>query len=68
MKLAVHDKKMELHILHIVKPLMDYSYIYNAGDLNSLLRERGEAMMKEIKESLEGMGNPIIATAVQGQQ
>lgn len=57
-KLGGVDKRVELHILHVVKPLPILDFM-EAGEerVKVLRRERAETMMNEIKESLEGMGN-----------
>ncbi|MCZ8516733.1 universal stress protein [Paenibacillus filicis] len=66
-KLAVHDKKIELHILHVLKPLPIFDYIETGVEnVKMLRREKADVMMKEIKESLYGMGNPIIVEIVEG--
>ena len=67
MKLAVHDKKVELHILHVVKPFFIFDSVFDGDEKVSTLRKKSaEAMMKEIKESLEGMGNPIVVITLEG--
>jgi nucleotide-binding universal stress UspA family protein len=66
-KLAAHDNKIELHILHVVKPLLVYDYILAGEEKVKIMRiESAKAMMKEIKESLYGMGNPIIVEVEEG--
>lgn len=66
-KLAGVDKKIELHILHVLKPLPLLVFL-EAGEesVKGLRRERAELMMNEIKESLESMGNPVIIEISEG--
>jgi nucleotide-binding universal stress UspA family protein len=59
-KLAGVDKKIELHILHVLKPIPLLDFL-EAGEesVRVLRKERAELMMNKVKESLDGMGNPI---------
>jgi len=67
LKLAGVDKKIELHILHVLKPLPLLDFL-EAGEesVKVLRRERAELMMNEIKESLDGMGNPVVTKISEG--
>jgi nucleotide-binding universal stress UspA family protein len=66
-KLAMQDKRIKLYVLHVLKPLPVLDFLQAGQDQVKTLRlERVMLMLKEIKESLEGMGNAVEVKLLEG--
>ncbi|KIL41696.1 hypothetical protein SD70_05995 [Gordoniibacillus kamchatkensis] len=68
LKLAMQDKHIELHIVFVVKPMprLDKMEV-ETRRVWDLRKVRAQRMLEDVKASVEGMGNQVIVSALEGQ-
>lgn len=67
LKLAMQDKRIELHMVFVIKPEphLDKMEVENRR-VRVLRQERAECMLDEVRASVQGMGNRVIVSALEG--